>query len=111
MPSLPPKKRPYWHKPSDRPPQAGRRFVNPWYNTRAWQALRAAVLRDNPLCVHCLEHGRTTAARIADHITPVSTGKTEEQRKALMWDITNVQGLCDSCHNIKSAKEKWDSGS
>lgn len=106
MANLPTPKRPYWDKKVDKPPQSGRTFYNPWYNTRAWQALRAAVLRDNPLCVHCLEQGITTAARIADHIRPVRSGRNEAEQKALMWDKNNIQGLCDSCHNKKSATEK-----
>jgi 5-methylcytosine-specific restriction enzyme A len=35
---------------------------------------------------------------VADHITPVRLGGD-------FWDINNLQGLCASCHNSKSAKE------
>ena len=106
MPYIPENKRPYWHKKVNRPPQSGRKFFNPDYHTGAWRALRLAVLRDNPLCKACQDEGRITAARVVDHINPVSKGITPEERERLMWDITNLQPLCDRCHNIKSAKER-----
>jgi 5-methylcytosine-specific restriction protein A len=38
------------------------------------------------------------SGRIADHITPRNQGGKD--------DLLNLQTLCDSCHAVKSAKEK-----
>jgi 5-methylcytosine-specific restriction protein A len=89
-----------------RKPQENRTFQNPWYHTQAWRKLRASVLADNPLCVHCQKDGITTLANVCDHIKNVASGKTAEERERLMWDRNNLQGLCTQCHNKKSAKEK-----
>ena len=88
-----------------RKPQENRKFENPWYHTRAWRKLRAAMLAENPLCVECLKNGITKASRVCDHIKNVSSGKTAEERERLMWDVNNLQMLCDACHNKKSGRE------
>jgi 5-methylcytosine-specific restriction protein A len=106
MPHIPESKRPYWNKKQVRPPHAKHTFINPWYHTTTWRKLRMSVLQDNPLCVHCLDKGVSKAARVVDHIKQVSKGITPAEREALMWDINNLQPLCDTCHNIKSAKER-----
>ena len=105
MPKLPPKKPRSWE--IQRPPQAGRGFVNPWYHTQAWRKLRAAILRDSPYCVECKQVGIVALAKVVDHIKPVSTGQRIEDKERLMWDENNLQGLCDSCHNRKSGREKF----
>lgn len=101
---LPHKKPRSWEV--QRPPQAGRNFVNPWYHTQAWRKLRAAILRDSPYCVECRNQGITTVAKVVDHIKNVSSGKTAQEREELMWDESNLQTLCDPCHNAKSGKER-----
>jgi len=55
----------------------------------------------NPLCVHCTEEGRTTAAQDVDHIKPFK-GKDDPLR--LDWD--NLQGLCRKHHNRKTSGEQ-----
>jgi 5-methylcytosine-specific restriction enzyme A len=62
------------------------------YDAR-WQRYRLRFLRQNPLCVRCLEAGRTTAANTVDHIE-AHRGST-----ALFWDPTNHQSLCSTCHS------------
>ena len=80
------KKKPFANKPvfSDGP-----------YNSAAWRKLRSQVLREYPVCNECKRNPST----VADHITPVRLGGE-------FWDINNLQGLCASCHNSKSAKER-----
>lgn len=51
-----------------------------------------------PLCVLCLEHGRTTAATQRDHIIPLEEGGPDDE--------SNEQGLCDECHEGKSLAER-----
>jgi 5-methylcytosine-specific restriction enzyme A len=69
------------------------------YNAR-WDKARIVWLNHHPLCVYCLKQGRTTAARVVDHITP------HRMNMDLFWDSeNNWQSLCIICHNRKSAGE------
>lgn len=70
------------------------------YKTSRWAKLRAVHLRENPYCVHCQNEGVTKVGRVVDHILPVRLGGD-------MWEPSNLQTLCDSHHNIKSNKERW----
>lgn len=38
------------------------------YRTTRWLRIRAAQLAAHPLCRTCLEHGRTTAATVCNHM-------------------------------------------
>jgi hypothetical protein len=59
--------------------------------------LRQRRLAREPLCRHCAENGRVTAADVVDHIKPLAFGGTDTD--------DNVQCLCYECHAIKSALE------
>lgn len=61
--------------------------------------MRAVKLRHNPLCEECLRHGRITLATLVDHIVPIKKG-------GACLDMDNLQSMCDSCHNRKTAKER-----
>lgn len=69
-----------------------------FYRSRAWQALRCAFLRERPLCAACEALGRLVAASVVDHIVPVKRGGARFER-------ANLQPLCVSCHNRKTARE------
>ena len=104
MPQLPKPHRPYWHKPK---PEHSRSWVNPWYNTRRWQVMSRQVrYLDYPkctapkLCVSC-----PNLCTTADHIINVSSGKDDKEKESLMWDINNIQPMCDTCHARKSQSE------
>jgi len=71
------------------------------YNGR-WRKARITYLRSNPLCVHCLTEGKTTAASVVDHIVP------HKGDQKLFWAKNNWQALCTAHHNRKTATE--DSG-
>lgn len=60
-------------------------------------AIRARVLSDNPLCVHCKASDRLSLATEVDHIKPLHKGGTD--------DYDNLQGLCTACHEVKTAKD------
>lgn len=65
-----------------------------------WQKARDQYLRNNPLCVYCERNGRTTAARVVDHIV------AHRGDMVLFWDQTNWQSLCKPCHDsVKQAEE------
>jgi 5-methylcytosine-specific restriction endonuclease McrA len=61
--------------------------------------MRRAILQASPLCVECGKLGRVTVANVIDHIKPVRLGGE-------FWEQSNMQPLCVSCHNSKSAKER-----
>jgi 5-methylcytosine-specific restriction protein A len=69
-----------------------------FYQSAAWRAVRAAVLRANPLCRLCAARGLVVVAKVVDHITPIKDGGAR-------YDVSNLQGLCVSCHNAKTARE------
>jgi 5-methylcytosine-specific restriction protein A len=72
------------------------------YKTARWQRLRRRLLSEHPLCTLCKLQGRITPATVADHIKP-HKGNLE-----LFWDEGNLQALCKSCHDSKTAKEgRW----
>lgn len=69
-----------------------------FYQSAAWRAVRAAFLRAHPLCRLCETRGLLVAAMAVDHITPIKDGGER-------FDWINLQGLCVSCHNAKTARE------
>ena len=74
----------------------------PWqylYNHN-WRKASKAYLRRNPLCVYCLQTGKSKGARVVDHIVP------HKGDRALFWDIDNWQGLCKRCHDSVKATEE-----
>lgn len=48
----------------------------------------------------CAAIGRPQLATVVDHIVPIS-GKTDPR----FYDVSNLQGLCDRCHNQKRQRE------
>lgn len=77
----------------------------PWIKTtpviritgRRLQAMRSALFSRQPLCVTCLAAGLAIPATQRDHVIPLAEGGVD--------DDTNVQGLCDECHEVKSQAE------
>jgi len=70
-----------------------------FYTSTAWRKIRAQVIGRDPLCVRCLDNNRLVDTTTVDHIVPINRGGAR-------LDLTNLQGLCSSCHNAKSAKDK-----
>lgn len=64
---------------------------------RTLQGIRRRHLQQQPLCVTCKKHGRTTAATQIDHVRPLWDGGQDDEG--------NRQGLCDECHRKKTAAE------
>lgn len=70
------------------------------YTSRRWRKLRQQAFdRTAGLCAECERQGYTTEAKIAHHITPWKTGKTRAERHMLIWDIDNIEPVCESCHS------------
>ena len=64
---------------------------------RQWRKAAAAYLADNPLCVACMDEGKTVPSYCVDHIVP------HRGDQGLFWDESNWQALCERCHNTKTA--------
>lgn len=69
------------------------------YTTR-WDEASKAYRRKHPLCVRCLNEGRTTPTELVDHITPA------DERPDLFWDESNWQSLCRPHHAEKTAEDE-----
>ena len=69
-----------------------------FYHTTRWRKLRKYFITKNPLCVICLSEGRTTPAKVVDHVIPLRLNYE------LRLDSNNLQALCSKCHNNKSAR-------
>lgn len=69
------------------------------YNYR-WSKYSEQYRKDHPLCVMCEAKGKVVLTECVDHIIAVN-GPDDP----LFWEPTNHQGLCNTCHNIKSEAE------
>jgi len=78
-------------------PKAG---YHDWYQLDIWQRTRQVVLSQEPLCRTCTAYGRLSPTYAIDHITP------HRGNWSLFIDRSNLQGLCQSCHNRKSQSER-----
>lgn len=69
------------------------------YNRTAWKKMRLAHLRAYPLCVQCLQDGKSVAATIVDHVEP-HKGNVE-----VFFTLDNLQSLCKMHHDRKTWQE------
>lgn len=69
---------------------------------RGWrgQKERAAFVRENPLCKHCLERDVVRYGVIVDHIIPLALGGEDTPE--------NKQHLCADCDAIKTKRDLAD---
>lgn len=74
------------------------------HGSARWQAVRAQVLRAEPLCRACARAGRTELATQVDHVVPldVDLGRA--------FDPTNLAPTCTVCHAAKNAAERRGEG-
>lgn len=73
-----------------------------FYKSDAWRKTRDfIILRANGLCENCIKYGRVKPGKIVDHIEPLK----KNWNKRL--DVSNLQFLCQTCHNRKNKAEKW----
>lgn len=64
-----------------------------------WRQSSKLYLAKHPYCAECARQGRRELATEVDHIVP------HKGDMKLFWDRKNWQGLCHTCHSIKTAKE------
>lgn len=68
------------------------------YNTQRWKRLRAAKLRETPLCEYC-QPVRITPAREVDHRHAINLGGDP-------WAWDNLASSCEDCHKSKTVADK-----
>lgn len=85
-----PKKRPWIHYSASG--TWGRKQDQKIYKSARWRRVREIILSENPIC------GCGKVATVVDHIKPIREGGS-------VWSGTNLQSMCQSCHNSKTAKE------
>lgn len=73
---------------------------NDFYQSKQWRNLRARHIKKQPLCQHCLRRHSVKEADVVDHIIEL------EDNYELRLDPRNLQSLCHSCHNQKSAEQR-----
>jgi len=69
-----------------------------FYQSPRWRAVRASFLREHPVCRACESLGCVVPAVVADHVQPL-------KQQGSRFDWSNLQPLCVSCHNRKTARE------
>lgn len=77
-------------RPNDRPSAAVRGYGRKWRMAR----LQFLAQPQHQICVIC----RSALATVVDHITP------HRGDPKLFWRRSNWQGLCETCHNRKTAQ-------
>lgn len=75
-------------------------------NSKRWKMIRAAYLREHPLCERCQREGFITSAVDVHHKTPVESGRTPQEMEYLAFNMggNNLEALCIPCH-IKTHQE------
>ena len=70
------------------------------YSSYKWRKFAHKLRDERILCELCLQEGRTTECQMLDHITPINRGGS-------VWSLSNLMVLCNHCHAVKSAKDRW----
>lgn len=74
------------------------------YNTTKWRDLRNFKKKENPICEMCITMGKVIPTYCIDHITPIDEYNFDE----LFYDYSNLQSLCEPCHQFKTNRDKGD---
>jgi 5-methylcytosine-specific restriction protein A len=75
--------------------EAGKNIYHSWQ----WKKLRKLKASKDPLCEHCKRYGIYEPLAVVDHVKELADGGEP-------YDINNLQSLCHSCHNRKTAVER-----
>jgi 5-methylcytosine-specific restriction endonuclease McrA len=95
MPKLPTSPKRPWIPVAEKRPYKQHAARTSDYDSAEWKALSLQVRREQPICQ---EPGCTKPSKATDHISPVRAGGD-------MWARANLQALCWSHHQAKSAAE------
>lgn len=69
------------------------------YSSARWVALRNQYSAHQPLCERCLAIGIVKPGYAVDHIKEIEDDGD-------VWEWSNLQHLCQACHNTKTARER-----
>jgi 5-methylcytosine-specific restriction protein A len=72
----------------------------PLYKNKRWQTTRLVVLARDSICKMC----GLTASQVVDHVIPARQLVARYGVEAF-YDESQLQGLCKSCHDTKTATE------
>lgn len=97
MPSIPKSHRPNWLPDKDQTRRSKFEEAS-FYDKPWWRRLTRIVRQEEPICPFCKTDTFIAETKVTDHIIPVRLGGDMRDRK-------NLQGICDSCHSIKSRHE------
>lgn len=78
-------------------------------HTPRWLRLRREILTAHPLCELCQADGYITPATEVHHVRPVEEAINYIGKRERMYDPSNLQALCHSCH-VKVHTEMGRSG-
>ena len=98
-----PEKIRYTRKPRHTP-FAGISRDNSFYQSMAWRDARNRHIRLEPLCRICKRAGK-----VVDHIQPINAAGAYDTQGGVYGDPlaeSNLQTLCERCHNSKSGRAK-----
>jgi 5-methylcytosine-specific restriction enzyme A len=70
------------------------------HGSARWRAVRAQVLRDEPICRECARLGLTEPATQVDHVVRLAVAPR------LAFVRSNLCPTCTACHGRKSAAER-----
>lgn len=89
-----------------RPSKRGKRCVRGggWQRhqqmyTYAWSQASKRFLADHPFCLPCSHAFRYVPSEATDHVIP------HRGEARLFWDVSNWQGICRGCHDVKTRLE------
>lgn len=100
MPSIPKSQiKPTWIAPAKKQGKKSWGYDTNFYRRKAWRTIRRIKLMEDPLCVECEKEGKLVSATVVDHI------KARRDAPELELEFSNLQSLCESCHNSKSGRE------
>jgi 5-methylcytosine-specific restriction protein A len=86
-----------------------RKRSHDFYRSPVWRKVRKLHLQRYPFCVECESRGKLISAKVVDHIRRVNPANPYDTQNGTWGEplsSDNLQGLCSSCHNKKSAKER-----
>lgn len=77
----------------------------------AWQQIRERILdRDCGLCQPCLKRGHVTTAQAVDHIVSKAVARAQGWTTEQIEAHSNLQAICDPCHDSKTSSESRKGG-
>lgn len=91
---------PAWMRQRQPRPPADEKELDRFLNRAAWRKCREWYRRRNPLCERCRAAGRFVPSAVVHHKID------RRERPDLAYDESNLEALCEPCHNAESARRQ-----